>query len=72
MSVPFESGPTTFVHGTAKALFATRTKVLEVQGTSRTYAAAADGQRFLVANATEESRSAAMTIVLNKLSALTR
>ena len=65
MSVPFESGPTTFVEGTPKALFATRTKVLEVQGTSRTYAAAADGERFLVANATEESQSAAITVVLN-------
>ena len=65
MSVPFESSPTTFVEGTPKALFATRTKVLEVQGTSRTYAAAADGERFLVANATEESQSAAITVVLN-------
>ena len=72
MSVLFESGPTTFVAGPAKTLFPTRTKVLEVQGTSRSYAVAPDGERFLVANATEESQSAAITIVLNKLSALTR
>ena len=35
-----------------QALFATRTKLLEIQGTARSYGVAPDGQRFLVANAT--------------------
>jgi eukaryotic-like serine/threonine-protein kinase len=72
MSVHFESRPTTFAAGTANALFATRTKGLEIQGTARSYAASPDGQRFLVANATEESHAAAITVVLNRLAALTR
>ena len=65
MSVDFESGLTTVVAGTPKALFATRIKVLEVQGTPRSYAAARDGQRFLVANATEPARGGTVTVELN-------
>ena len=61
-----------FVTGPPQALFATRTKLLEIQGTARSYGVAADGQRFLVANATQESQSAAITVVLNWLTASAR
>ena len=72
MAVDFGSKAADFVASTPKALFATRTKVLEIQGTARNYAVAPDGQRFLVANATEESQSAAITVVLNWLAAPVR
>jgi len=48
-----------------RRLFPTRTKSLEVQGTARTYAIAMDGQRFLVANATEEGQYASISLVKN-------
>ena len=72
MSVSFDSQPTAFVTGPPQALFATRTKLLEIQGTARSYGVAPDGQRFLVANATQESQSAAITVVLNWLTASAR
>jgi hypothetical protein len=51
-------------------LFATRTQWLEIQATARNYAAAPDGQRFLIANATEEAQAAPITVVLNWTSTL--
>lgn len=72
MVVDFESFPETFTFKPAERLFTTRTKWLEIQGTARTYAAAPDGQRFLVANATEESQSAAPTVVLNWVAGFAR
>jgi Tol biopolymer transport system component len=70
MAIDFRSSPATFDAGPPKALFATRTKWIEIQATSRSYAAAPDGQRFLLANATEEARSASITVVLNWMTAL--
>ena len=72
MVVDFESFPETFTFKPAERLFTTRTKWLEIQGTARTYAAAPDGQRFLVANATEESQSATITVVLNWVAGFAR
>ena len=50
-----------------RRLFRTRTKSLEIQGTTRTYAMSRDGQRFLVANATEEGKYASIQVVRNWL-----
>ena len=72
MTVAFESHATTFDASPPKALFATRTKWIEIQGTAQTYAVAPDGQRFLVANATESSQLAPITVVLNWVAALGR
>jgi serine/threonine protein kinase/Tol biopolymer transport system component len=70
MAIGFRSSPTTFDAMPPKALFATRTKWLEMQATARNYAAAPDGQRFLVANATQEAQSASITVALNWTAAL--
>ena len=72
MSVSFDSQPTAFVSSPPQPLFATRTKLLEIQGTARSYGVAPDGRRFLVANATQESQLAAITVVLNWLAASAR
>jgi serine/threonine protein kinase/Tol biopolymer transport system component len=72
MAVDFRSSPATFEAGPPKALFTTRMKWLESQAGAQHYGASADGQRFLVANATDEAQSAAMTIVLNWATALER
>jgi eukaryotic-like serine/threonine-protein kinase len=69
MAMDFHSTSDTFVAGAPKALFTTRTKWMEIQGTARNYAVAADGQRFLVANATDESQFAPITVVLNWMTA---
>jgi serine/threonine protein kinase/Tol biopolymer transport system component len=70
MAIEFESSLTTFAAAPPKTLFATGMKWIEIQGTARTYAVAPDGQRFLLASATEESRSAAITVILNWTGAL--
>jgi serine/threonine protein kinase len=69
MTIDVRPRAAAFDPGPAKALFATRTKWIEIQATSRTYAAAADGQRFLIANATDDARSAPITAVLNWVTA---
>jgi hypothetical protein len=54
-----------FDPGPPKALFATKTQWLEIQPTARTYAAARDGQRFLLANATQQAQIEPIRVVLN-------
>jgi len=70
ISVPFQTGAEDFVTGPPRRLFPTRTKLLEIQGTARTYAISSDGRRFLVANATEEAKSALVVVDRNWRSAL--
>ena len=70
MSIAFREDGDTFTAESPQRLFATRTLSLEIQGTTRTYAVAFDGQRFLVANATDESRAASISVVLNWRSGL--
>ena len=65
MAVDTKSSQSTIDVAPPKALFPTRVKWIEIQATARHYGATADGQRFLVANATDESQSAAVTVVLN-------
>jgi serine/threonine protein kinase/Tol biopolymer transport system component len=72
MAVDFQSGRDAFGFGSPRPLFRTRTKSIEIQGTTRTYAVTADGQHFLVANATEEAKSASIGILLHWLSAVAR
>ena len=48
-----------------RALFSTRFTWMEIQATARHYAAARDGQRFLISRATDEAQSAPVTVVLN-------
>ena len=70
MSVAIRTGAETFSHEPPIRLFGTRTRSLESQGTERAYAIASDGQRFLVANATEEAQSASIVVIRNWRSAL--
>ena len=70
MAVDFKSNVATFEVGPPKPLFTTRIKSMESQAGARHYGAAADGQRFFIANATEDAQSAAMTVVLNWAAAL--
>lgn len=42
----------------------------EIQALARHYAAARDGQRFLISGATDEAQSAPLTVVLNWTAAL--
>ena len=72
MAVDVDRSPTTLTFSPPKALFATRTTSMEIQATARHYAAARDGQRFLVSSATDEARSAPVTVVLNWTAALKR
>ena len=53
-------------------LFGTRMLSLEAQPTARTYAAAENGQRFLVANATQQAQVEPIRVVLNWDAALRR
>ena len=57
--------PTALVFGPPKALFRTRIKWMEAQAVARHYAAARDGQSFLVSGATDEAQSTPLTVVLN-------
>jgi hypothetical protein len=61
---------TAFDPGPPKALFGTRMMSLEVQPTARTYAAADGGQRFLLANATQQAQVEPIRVVLNWAAAL--
>ena len=70
MAMDFRSSAATFETGPPNALFATRTRWIEIQAGTRNYAAAPDGQRFLVANATDEAQSAPITVVLNWIATL--
>jgi Tol biopolymer transport system component len=72
MAVGVASNPTTLDVSPPKALFATRIKWMEIQAVAHHYAAAPDGQRFLVSSATDEARSVPVTIVLNWSAALKR
>jgi Tol biopolymer transport system component len=72
VAVPFQSGPDGFIPGPHRSVVQTRTKSLEIQGTARTYAITSDGQRFLVANATEEAKAASIVVVRNWRTALER
>jgi eukaryotic-like serine/threonine-protein kinase len=65
MAVGVKSNQTTLEDAPAKTLFATRIKWMEIQAAAHHYAAAPDGQRFLISSATDEARSVPVTIVLN-------
>jgi len=65
MAVDFGARGAAFDPGPPRALFATHAIWLEVQPTSRTYAADRDGQRFLLANATRQAQSEPIRVVLN-------
>jgi serine/threonine-protein kinase len=65
MTLPVSIGAGTLEAGPPTALFATRAQWIEIQATARNFAAAPDGQRFLVSNATEEARFATTTVMLN-------
>ena len=70
MAVGVKSNPTTLEVITTEALFATRIKWMEIQAVAHHYAAAPDGQRFLISSVTDEARSVPVTIVLNWSAAL--
>ena len=70
MAVGVKSNQATLEHTPPKALFATRIKWMEIQAAAHHYAAAPDGQRFLISSATDEARSVPVTIVLNWSAAL--
>ena len=70
MAVEVGASATSLDPGPPRALFATHAASLEIQQTSRTYAAALDGQRFLLANATQQARSEPIRVVLNWHAAL--
>ena len=70
MAVGVNSKPTTLDVSPPKALFATRIKWMEIQAVAHHYAAAPDGQRFLIIRATDEARAVQVTIVLNWSAAL--
>jgi len=70
MAVGVKSNPTTLEVSPPNALFATRIKWMEIQAVAHHYAAAPDGQRFLISGATDEARSVPVTIVLNWSAAL--
>ena len=70
MAVGVKSNQTTLVDTPPKALFATRIKWMEIQAAAHYYAAAPDGQRFLISSATDEAPSVPVTIVLNWFAAL--
>lgn len=70
MAVDVKSNPTTVEFGPPKALFPTRMKWMEIQAGARHYAAAPDGQRFLMISATDEAQSSPITVMLNWTGAL--
>jgi Tol biopolymer transport system component len=70
MSVDAGTPGAAFDPGPPRPLFATHAMWLEIQPTARTYAAVRDGQRFLLANATQQARSEPIRIVLNWHAAL--
>ena len=70
MAVDVKSNPTTVEFGPPKALFPTRIKWMEIQAVAHHYAAAPDGQRFLMISATDEAQSSPITVMLNWTAAL--
>jgi eukaryotic-like serine/threonine-protein kinase len=70
MAVDVKSNPTTVEFSPPKALFPTRIKWMEIQAVGRHYAAAPDGQRFLMISATDEAQSSPITVMLNWTAAL--
>jgi len=70
MAVGVKSTPTTLEVSPPEALFATRIKWMEIQAEAHHFAAAPDGQRFLISSATDEARSVPVTIMLNWSAAL--
>ena len=65
MSVEVSGSAATFSPGSPRALFPTAVTWLENQAMGRHYAPSRDGQRFLIANATDGARSMPITVVLN-------
>ena len=72
MAVDVTSTPTAIDVGPPKPLFPTRIRLLEIQAGARHYGVSSDGQRFLVANATDAARSTPITVVLNWMAALAK
>jgi eukaryotic-like serine/threonine-protein kinase len=72
MAVGVKSNPTTLEFSPPKALFATRIQWMEIQAVAHHYAAAPDGQRFLMISATDEALASPITVVLNWTAALKR
>jgi Tol biopolymer transport system component len=65
MSVEVTGTGATFSPSRPRALFPTAVTWLENQALGRHYAPSRDGQRFLIANATDQARSMPITVVLN-------
>ena len=65
MSVEVAGTGSAFNHGSPRALFPTHVTWLENQAMGRHYAPSRDGQRFLIANATDRARTMPITVVLN-------
>jgi serine/threonine protein kinase/Tol biopolymer transport system component len=72
MAVGVKSNATTLEFSPPKELFATRIQWMEIQAVAHHYAAAPDGQRFLMISATDEAQSSPITVVLNWTTALKR
>ncbi len=70
MAVGVKSTATTVEVSPPQELFATRIKWMEIQAVAHHYAAAPDGQRFLISSATDNARLVPVTIVLNWFAAL--
>ena len=70
MAVDVKSNPTSLEFSPPKALFPTRIKWMEIQAVAHHYAAAPDGQRFLMISATDEAQSSPITVMLNWTAAL--
>jgi serine/threonine protein kinase/Tol biopolymer transport system component len=71
MSVEVTGTGPRFSPGAPRALFPTSVTWLESQAMGRHYAPSRDGQRFLIANATDRARSIPITVVLNWAAGLT-
>ena len=65
MSVEVSGTGATFTPRAPRALFLTAITWLENQALGRHYAPSRDGQRFLIANATDRARTLPITVVLN-------
>jgi predicted Ser/Thr protein kinase len=65
MSVPVSGTGATFHPEIARPLFQTTVTWLENQALGRHYAPSRDGQRFLIANATDRARAMPVTVVLD-------
>jgi serine/threonine protein kinase len=70
MAASVKSNPTTLEVSPPTTLFPTHVKWMEIQAVAHHYAAAPDGQRFLISSATDEAQSAPVTVELNWSAAL--